>query len=290
MHNPDAGGETHSAEGVTSLIANAGHDVVYQSTDEPGWARALERRCDLVAIAGGDGTVRKALSALSETEAPRVAVLPLGTANNVAHAFGLADRTPEELVAGWADAEPRRFRLGRLHAGDMRDVFVESVGGGLFAEAIRSADRCEEPGQDKMELGLRLLRRLTEESPSRPWRLTLDGVERQSDVLAVEAMLIGETGPRIPLAPAADPEDRRLDLVLVTDRDRGALAEYLEAQLDGRADPAPRFIIHRVLQAELVPLTDVPMRVDDELWQPGESRRRATVRVAPMSVDVLTPR
>ena len=66
--------------------------------------------------------------------------------------------------------------------------------------------------------------------------------------------MIGETGPRVPLAPAARPDDRRIDVVLIVRPDRHQLREYLEARLLTRPQPVPRFEVHRCLKAELEPL------------------------------------
>ena len=190
------------------MITDAGHEVVYQSTDDPGWEQALDRRSDLIAIAGGDGTVRKALMALAERASPPLTLLPLGSANNTARAFGLTLGDPADVVAGWFTGELRRFRLGDLQTAAGREVFIETVGGGLFAEAIKEAEPLEAT-EDKVELGLHVLRKLLNEREPTSWRLTLDGADASGNYLAVEAMVIGGTGPQVPLAPTVD---RRTDI------------------------------------------------------------------------------
>ena len=44
-----------------SLARDAGHKVRYQSSKEKKWQKALKKKCDIVAVAGGDGTVGGAL-------------------------------------------------------------------------------------------------------------------------------------------------------------------------------------------------------------------------------------
>ncbi len=292
LHNPSSGDEDHEADELAALIRAEGHELDYESTIEPGWERALERPADLVAVAGGDGTVAQVLRAVAERERRLVTVLPLGSANNIAKTFGLSDRSPEELVAGWATGQTMRFRLGEMTCGERGTTFLEAVGGGLLAETIEVADRSDPGGGDeKVDHGLRVLRALVEELPSQRWQVELDGVDASGDYLAVEAMVIGETGPNIPLAPAADPEDRLLDVVLVTDTDRVALIDYLEGRLAGRDGAPPTLTVRRCERATLRPPPARPLRVDDELWRPEpdieewhdvEVRTRATL-------DVLTP-
>jgi diacylglycerol kinase family enzyme len=292
LHNDGAGDEDHSADALRSLITAAGHQVAYQATDDPHWHQALDAPADLVAIAGGDGTVRQVLTTLIDRTPLPITVIPLGSANNVARAFGLTGRPAEELIAGWEQADRRRFRLGLLRRDAVSDVFVETVGGGLFAEAIRQAEPLDGSVDDKVTLGLRMLRRLIEELPTRPWRVMLDGVDHSGDYLAVEAMVIGETGPQVPLAPAADPEDRHLDVVLITHRDRRLLADYLDARLDDRPAPAPHLDVRRSLQAEIEPRDETPLRIDDTLLshhEHGDAAQPTRVSVAPNTLEVLTP-
>jgi diacylglycerol kinase family enzyme len=225
------------------------------------------------------------LRELAKAPQRTVTVLPLGSANNIGRAFGLGDREPEELVAGWDAAERRRFRLGEVKAGVETRTFLESVGGGLFAESIRRAERLETEDTDKVELGLRVLRRLVDELPVAPWDVELDGVDAGGNYVAVEAMVIGQTGPQIPLAPAADPEDDHLDVVLIGDRDRAELAAYFDDRLAGRPAAAPRLTVHRC-RAAVLRSPPAPMRIDDELWPDVRSDVRARTSGW---VDVLTP-
>jgi diacylglycerol kinase family enzyme len=119
----------------------------------------------------------------------------------------------------------------------------------------------------------------------------LDGADASGDYLAVEAMVIGETGPNILLAPAADPEDRLLDVVLVTDADRVALLAYLDGRLEGRDGAPPQLTVHRCERATLLPPPARPLRIDDELWHPEPGREEwddVEVRTR-ATLDVLTP-
>ncbi len=293
MHNPGAGDEDHSAEAVGSLIERAGHKVAYFSTDEPGWKRALDMQSDLIAIAGGDGTVGTVLAELAAVSPRLVTILPIGSANNIARAFQLTGRTPDELIAGWADAERRRYRLGEITAPDRREIFVETVGGGLFAESILRASQRENDDEDKVELGLRVLRELVDELPVQPWRVELDGIDYSGDFLAVEAMVIGDTGPKVPLAPAADPDDRLLDIVLIRDQDRDQLASYLDDRLHRRRSQPLSLTVKRSITVVIAPSTERSMRIDDTLWETAawiEDGGHARAGILGAPVELLVPR
>jgi diacylglycerol kinase (ATP) len=273
MHNPNAGDEQHSRDWLVALIRDAGHDVLYQSTEDDAWAAALAQPADLVVVAGGDGTVQRVFTELPGRGLPAT-VLPLGSANNIARTLGVADDDPAWLARSWHDGRRRPYDIGRVRWGAGEARFVESLGGGLFGEVLlRAADRDgNPPDEDKRELGLELLKDVIDEAEATPWDLSLDGVDRSGDFLAVEAMNIREIGPNLPLAPGADPGDRLLDLVLIGPEHRGLLAGVVEALLEERPArpwglPAMRGRRLRIHLPE-----GCPLHLDDDVW-PGPSGR-----------------
>ncbi len=95
FHNPSAG---HKAEkdDILAAMKLAGFDVRYVSVKGDDVEEALEKKAGLIVIAGGDGTIAEVLTRLPNRSVP-VALLPLGTANNIARSLGIAG-TPQELA------------------------------------------------------------------------------------------------------------------------------------------------------------------------------------------------
>lgn len=282
IHNEGAGDESHSREALVRLIERAGHRVEYQSIDEPGWSAHLALRSDLVAVAGGDGSVRDVMRALAgqcETPPP-VTVLPLGSANNIAESLGLADHTVAELVAGWARGSRRPLRLGEMTVDGHSQVFVETVGGGLFAELLARAERLERPDDDKVELGLRTLEQVIADASAQAWQLEIDGVDCSGEFLGIEAMLISRTGPGMVLAPDADTEDSLLHVVQITEQHRAGLLQFVDERLNGRPANMPHLVVHQCQQATLRS-TGSLLRIDDEIRDDG-----TTVRVRPTAATI----
>jgi diacylglycerol kinase (ATP) len=289
MHNPTAGDEDHSADHLSALIAAAGHDVRYQSLDDDGWQRALDEEVELVAIAGGDGSIGKVFRELS-TRPSTATILPLGSANNIARALGIADAEPAELIRRWQDGQRQPFYLGEVAAPDGDWCFVESAGGGLFAETlVRSEVR--DDVEDKVELGLRLLRELVDELGAEWWGLHAAGEDLSGDYLAVEAMLIGETGPNVPVAVTADPADGLLNLVLIAATQRRPLVDYLDARLRGRQPEPPALRTVKARQVRMQPPGGVALRIDDETWDasPWLGDGTAVLTAGERSVQLLVP-
>lgn len=272
IHNPSAGEDDHEGEALRSLVAAAGHEVVYCSVRRPGWERALEQPSELFVVAGGDGTVGKVFLEVATKDVP-VTLLPVGSANNVGRTLGIADAEVEELVRGWANATHRPFDLGQATApwGEVR--FVESMGGGIFGDVLSRAEVVDPTedveGEEKVELGLELLRDAVESAHPRSWVVEVDGTDLSGDFLAVVVMNIRELGPNFPLAPDADPGDGLLDVVQIRADDRAALVSYFDARLRDLEPPPPPLPPRRGERVMIRPPGDCRLHVDDELW-PGE--------------------
>ena len=86
-------------------------------------------------VAGGDGTLNRVVRALGGLDVP-IALLPLGTANDLAHALGI----PQNVLGA-----AHRVVEGRLRRLDVIEVngepFVTVGGLGLAADAALAANR-----------------------------------------------------------------------------------------------------------------------------------------------------
>src|SRR2546428_11103322 len=98
VYNPGAGeDEQLSGDALLDLISRAGHSVVRRSSTDDELDDALAEPVDIVAVAGGDGTVGKVAKSLIGKPAA-IAVLPMGTANNFATIIGIMNRTLVEVL------------------------------------------------------------------------------------------------------------------------------------------------------------------------------------------------
>jgi diacylglycerol kinase (ATP) len=125
LYNPDSGGRRlrrqAELESVLHLLRGAGVEaelVLSQSRDDAGehTRQAIASGCDTVFACGGDGTIHNITQVLAKSPVS-LAILPMGTANALAHDLNL----PFDVVAAAKaaiHASPRRMALGRIQYSD----------------------------------------------------------------------------------------------------------------------------------------------------------------------------
>jgi diacylglycerol kinase (ATP) len=272
LHNPVAGGAEPSRHELVRALVAAGHAVCYQSTKEKGYEKALDEPGDLVLVAGGDGTVRKAAGHLLGRNVP-LALLPLGTANNIATALGVKG-SADQVIAGLTSSGRLRFDAGVAKGAWGENHFLEAVGLGLFAVTMCLVDARANHREGRAEhedLGLtrdlRFLNRVLRDLRPQGWHVEVDGHDLSGDYLLCEVMNTPSIGPNLRLAPRADLGDGLLDVVLVTEREREPLAAYVAARVTG--DDPDLDLPTRRGQRVRITAAGAEVHVDDELERPG---------------------
>jgi diacylglycerol kinase family enzyme len=297
IHNPGAGdSKSATAAEIASLLEQSGYRVRSRSTKDKGWLKALEEPADLVVVAGGDGTVGKVARRLVKQRVP-IAVLPLGTANNISRTLGIADLPVAQLVAGWKSGRRVKFDVGLASGPWGRRYFIEGLGAGVVSCAMPEVDRnpaAAEIGDADLKVARarRILRDQLARCPAVDIRGTLDGEDISGRYLLFEALIMQFVGPNLFLAPDVIESDGRLDVVMVREEDRDAVREHIRTWRDGTLWP-PEF--HKRRGAALrMDWTGYTIHIDDALW-PKEGAETDTARgtieahAIPGGVEFLVP-
>lgn len=287
IHNPSAGSEQPDGSQLTNLIRRAGHEVRYESCSDGRWAEVLRAPADLVAVAGGDGTVGRVAKKMVRTGIP-VAPLPLGTANNISRTLGLTDATLEEIVDSWAPEACQSYDAGIAEGPWGRRHFLEGCGMGLFVATMldadeRIADAGLEDAGEKVAYVHKLLRERMITHASRRLDITLDGRDVSGDYVMLEAMNMQLVGPNLYLAPQADLTDGQLDIALVPREKRRQLYDYLKVWQSGNLLP-PDLPLLRGAQLD-VQWCACELHIDDEIWPERGAALPATPQPVRLSVD-----
>lgn len=239
LHNPTAGEEDHTEKELTPLIEAAGWECRYSSTKEKGWD-IIEPDTDFIAVAGGDGTIRKAALTLlerkfSDKKLP-IAVLPLGTANNISKSLGITGSV-EETIESWKTGQIKKYDVGRIEGMERPYFLVEGFGYGIFPrlmKVMKKVDKERKTTPEKaLQTALEELLHLVLSTEARHYHVLVDGNDHSGKFLMVEVMNSRSIGPNLLLSPNADPGDGSFEIVLVPDEDRRQLADYVKGRISG---------------------------------------------------------
>jgi diacylglycerol kinase (ATP) len=245
----------------------------------------------LVVVAGGDGTIRDAVTALAGRHVP-MAIVPGGTGNVLASALRLG--SIRAAVDAIRHGQERTIDLGSARWGpmtpdpatpDRKGVFVVGCGMGLDARIMAAA---QHEWKRRMRFGAYVGAAIGELTrlETAVFRIVADGSELEIRgylvlVVNIGDIIPGRVGPRRPL----DPSDGHLELIVLGadhpfDGLRAAAALLLSRdELDGRVI---RRSVHEV-RVEADPVQ--PIQVDGDEEPPG----RLETRVLPGALTVLTP-
>ncbi len=144
LYNPDSGGSKQrqrELESALAVLRNGGVEADLVPTESPYHAvaetrRAIDSGCDTIFACGGDGTIHNIAQVLANTPTA-LAILPMGTANALAHDLDLPLKIAAAAKASLQAAQ-RRIALGRisfvdLHGNSGTRYFVIAAGVGVDA-------------------------------------------------------------------------------------------------------------------------------------------------------------
>ena len=144
LYHPDSGGSKRRERELQSalqILRSGGVDAELHAANSRHEAADLTRQsmaagCDTIFACGGDGTINNIAQVLANTPVA-MGILPIGTANALAHDLGLPLRIPAAAKAALS-AEPRRVALGQITCPDLKGItktryFVAAAGIGVDA-------------------------------------------------------------------------------------------------------------------------------------------------------------
>ena len=283
IHNPKAGDGKHGKKQLMWSLKKNGLQAFYRSIKDRGWEKAFKKPVDLVVAAGGDCTVHTTAWQIIETGIP-LAIVPLGTANNLARSLGFAG-SADEVLQSLHCGNSRPFDVGMARSGSQTEYFLEAAGGGLFADYFPAAKANETKGaspEEELKAHLTLLRELAFDYPARPWKMSIDGKDISGRYILWGAMNIPSAGPALHLAPKAKTDDGRLDFVAVREHERKVFVKHVDAHLAGRKEHVP--LTPRKFRELKITSPPGATHLDGEPWSStkknkGKARSRVEITV-----------
>ncbi|MBN8206240.1 NAD(+)/NADH kinase [Microbacterium esteraromaticum] len=193
------------------------------TADDPGRAmasEAVDAGCDVVIAVGGDGTVRTIAEVLAQAgdDAPALGIVPQGTGNLLARNLGVPLGSVPKALDVVAAGRERRIDMGWSTTDEEETAtgFLVMVGFGLDAHMLSETD-----DELKDKAGwlayVEAMGRAVAAAQTVDFTIAIDGGDEQT--LIGHTLLIGNCGAiqgGVTLLPDAEPDDGRLDLLLVS--------------------------------------------------------------------------
>jgi diacylglycerol kinase (ATP) len=249
--------------------------------------KAAEGGADVVAAYGGDGTVMEVAEGLMGTGVP-LAIIPAGTANVMSVELGIPGATDAALKLAMGDnAAIRSVDMGCVND---KNHFMLRVGIGLEAALTQYTTREEKMRFGKVAYWKSAIAAWRNSQPAR-YHLTIDGkhyVESGVSCVICNSANIGV--PNLALAPAISVSDGRLDVLVVPDKNPGALLTLMRNIFKSRSPQAKR-------ADGMIPhwrAHEVTVRASkrQEIGLDGEAlpvRYPLTIKVLPSAIKVVVP-
>lgn len=207
----------------------------------------------MIAIVGGDGTMRLAAEALCGSTVP-LCLIPVGTGNDFATAMGLP-RDPVAAADLVFDGRSTALDLARATRDDgTSSLYATIFASGFDSKVNERANRMPVlRGRARYNLAILIeFLRLAPLDAALTW-VDAGGVARsyEGPLLLMAAANTTTYGGGVPIAPSADPADGLLDLVIVHPASRWRLLRVLARAFSGRHIEFDEVRVERVRQARL---------------------------------------
>jgi diacylglycerol kinase (ATP) len=269
IHNPNAGEGKFTGEELVNILKDKGYIISYANAKKTSWDY-WDEDDDIIIVAGGDGTVRKLVKKLVRRKLIDkrfpIAVLPLGTANNIASTF-YADKEVHTAIKQWEKQHTRSIDIARIRGIEEENFFMEGLGVGVFPQLMKKMkeqeEREDETPQEELRTAQSLFADIVSTYKPRFCQLIIDGEDYSGHYVLIEVMNMQAVGPNLHLAPNADPSDGLFDIVLVTAAEQQGLAAYATQKAAGE-DVTYQF---QCLQGKDIRLqwSGAQLHVDDQL-------------------------
>jgi YegS/Rv2252/BmrU family lipid kinase len=265
------------------LVAN-GIRLDLAETHRAGHAEALAREAaqtgaPMVVAAGGDGTIAEVANGLIGSGV-RLGVIPLGTANVLAHELALPF-APRAVAAALAFGRTRTLWPGVARGAEGTRLFVQMLGVGFDAQVVH---RLSLPLKRVLGRGAYVVQSLCETARYRfpPVHLRIDGVETEAASVVISKGRL--YGGKFLLAPESRPAEPGFSVVLFSRGGPAAAMMYGAALPIGLLGRAPGVRHVRAGRVEVVGNTPIPVQTDGD----AAGFTPLSVADAPGPIEVVT--
>lgn len=270
--NPVSGGGMGkaAAEAVKEIAESDEEQArIYLSEAKDGiagqCAKAIQDGCSGIACIGGDGTLSEAVREIAGKPV-RLYIVPAGTGNDFARCLRLPKDPLEAFRAQWKGRE-KRIDCGKLNG----KPFINVSGSGFDVKVLERTEELKQqyPGDKAYRKAVMdVIRNYQSFSPE----IEIDGRPLERGKYTIVEVANGQyIGGGMRVAPDADPEDSRFDVILVRTVPKGCIPLLLPLFILGMHTKLP---LAKRIKATMVTIRSPGMTVniDGRLEKMDEAR------------------
>lgn len=267
IYNPSSGREEAKKmlPDILLKLEQCGYETSAFATKGKGDAKREATRVsalhfDLIVAVGGDGTVYEVVNGLAEQPfRPKLAILPMGTSNDLAKAIGV----PKNILKALRIFDAEKTMMMDVGKMDQR-YFINVAGGGSLTELSY-----EVPAKLKTALGqlayyIKGAEKLSKFEPFTA-EVTVNGMTFQEDLLLFLVANSHNIGGFEKMAPDASLQDGLLDVYLLKKCNVAELARVTRLLLRGEHKRDPHVVHFQTNQFSIKTSTNVQINLDGEL-------------------------
>lgn len=228
-----------------------------------------------VVAVGGDGTASEVAAGLRGTGKP-MGIIPAGTGNDFIKAAGIPN-DPRKAFDLLMTGQPVETDTGMVND----RFFLNVCGTGFDVTVLDYAESLKEKHRGLTPYFLGLLKAIAHYRSVR-LKVTADGETEEGKYLVCSIANGRYIGGGIPICPAADPADGKLDLVLIQHRARWQIPFYLPGLMLSR-DLKFRITSHRRVSSVLIEGENLRINIDGDI----QSMDRVEFTLKPASLRLI---
>lgn len=239
--------------------------------------KALEEDFDIIAIAGGDGSVNLAINSLSGQDKPLL-IIPQGSGNGFARHLQIP-MDPAKAFNLWKSGKISRVDTGKING----QRFASLAGMGFDAHVAKRYNKLRQRGF--LSYAYVIIREYFRYK-DRTYILELDGKRLQTRALFIVFANGSQFGYNTNIAPEASVSDGYLDVVIFQKIPLRDIPVFLLNILDGRLGKEPFAKVIRAKKVKVMKRRGRTVNIDGEAIRMSE---QLDVSIDPQSLNIFTP-
>ena len=252
-------------------------------------SQAAADQVDVVAAAGGDGTVHEVVNGLCQVEnvSARLGILPMGSGNDLAFGLGISkelNKAAQQILHG----VPKAIDLAKIVDEHGRTRLADNnLGIGFDAQVVIQTESLTWPGGFFLYL-VATLQTIVSHFYTLQLNIQFDDETVQQSALFLALGLGFRGGGGFRLTPDAKHDDNLIDSCLVDPVSRLTALALLPSAINGSHTKASFVSMRKSVQINIKSAQPMPIHIDGEIFAyPKDNVKEVTITSLPAAIEVM---